>query len=581
MSSPITVAQYLLKRLRQLGVDSMHGVPGDYNLELLDYIEPAGLNWVGNANELNAAYAADGYSRIKGLGAIITTFGVGELSAINAIAGAYAEFAPVVHIVGVPARHVQDARLSIHHTFNDGEYRRFADMHARVTVAQAWLTDPVTSAQQIDDALSQCLLRSRPVYIQVPVDMVSAIVPFAASRLATEIQVPQPAPHSAEKEVLDIIVDKIKKSKQPIIMVDGESRPLGLLDSLQTLVTKSKWPAWVTVFGKGLVNETSPNFRGVYCGAYDEPAVHEFFQGADLAFEFGPHHSLTNSYAYTSIPKTEVTIAFTLKGVKIGDKLYRDVSSSRILSQIIEAVDFESIGTKASIDTPPRYHLKPVSQSPADGVLTQDRVWNVLGNVLQEGDIVMGETGTSGYGIREMPLPNHVRAFGPVTWLSIGYMLPAAQGAALAQRELAKAGKYYGVKEPRTVLFIGDGSFQMTAQELATIIHHDLDVTVFLINNDGYTIERCLHGKKQHYNSVSRWKYLQAPALFGASDSTFTAPAKTWGDLETILNNPKFQGRHGLKMVEIFLDREDTPPGILTLKMEERTDDEIPKVERI
>ena len=212
MSESITVAQYLFTRLRQLGVESMHGVPGDYNLDLLDYVEPSGLNWVGNANELNAAYAADGYARIKGLGAIITTFGVGELSAINAIAGAYAEFAPVVHIVGIPARDVQDGRLLIHHTFNDGEYRRFADMHARVTSAQACLMDPLTCAQQIDDTLSHCLLRSRPVYIQVPMDMVAAVVPAALSRLASGIQVPEPAPHPAEKEVMDIILDKIKKS---------------------------------------------------------------------------------------------------------------------------------------------------------------------------------------------------------------------------------------------------------------------------------------------------------------------------------------------------------------------------------
>jgi pyruvate decarboxylase len=559
----------------------MHGVPGDYNLDLLDYVEPSGLNWVGNANELNAAYAADGYSRIKGLGAIITTFGVGELSAINAIAGAYAELAPVVHIVGIPARDVQDGRLLIHHTFNDGEYRRFADMHARVTSAQACLMDPLTAAQQIDETLIHCLLRSRPVYIQVPMDMVAAIVPGALSRLGSSIQVPEPAPHPAEKEVMDIILDKIKTSKQPIIMVDGESRPLGILDMLDTLIAKSKWATWTTAFGKGLVNEKPSNYRGVYAGAYDEPAVRDFFEGADLAFEFGPHHSLTNSYAYTSMPKAEVTVAFTLKGIKIGSKLYRDVSASRILSQILEAIDFESIGAKATLDTPTRYHLRPIKQSPADGPLTQDRVWNVLGNVLKAGDIVMGETGTSGYGVREMPLPEHVRGFGPVTWLSIGYMLPAAQGAALAQRELAKADKYYGIKEPRTVLFMGDGSFQMTVQELATIIHHDLDVTVFLINNDGYTIERCLHGKKQPYNTVSRWRYIQAPDFFGASEDTYTASCKTWGDLEAVLTNADFQGRRGLKWVEIVLDREDTPLGILRGKMEERTDAEIPKVTKI
>lgn len=98
MAQTIKIAEYLFTRLHQLGLRSVHGVPGDYNLTLLDYVEPSGLHWVGNCNELNAGYAADGYARIKGIGAIITTFGVGELSAINAIAGAYCERVPLVRL---------------------------------------------------------------------------------------------------------------------------------------------------------------------------------------------------------------------------------------------------------------------------------------------------------------------------------------------------------------------------------------------------------------------------------------------------------------------------------------------------
>src|SRR4051794_27575791 len=160
MPSTITLAEYLFIRLRQLGVGAIHGVPGDYNLTLLDYVEPTGLLWVGNANELNAGYAADGYARIKGVGALVTTFGVGELSAINAIAGAFTERAAVVHIVGTPPRASQDGRLKIHHTFNDGEYRRFGLMAAQVTVAQANLRDPRTCPEQIDEVLRQCLIHS-------------------------------------------------------------------------------------------------------------------------------------------------------------------------------------------------------------------------------------------------------------------------------------------------------------------------------------------------------------------------------------------------------------------------------------
>src|ERR1700722_19756623 len=135
MAEHIDLAEYLFRRLYQLGVRGIHGVPGDYNLTALDYVAPAGLEWVGNCNELNAGYAADGYARIKGIGAIVTTFGVGELSAINAIAGAYAEMAPVVHIVGTPNRSDQDNGVKLHHTFcrgQPGDYRIFAEMYEKV-----------------------------------------------------------------------------------------------------------------------------------------------------------------------------------------------------------------------------------------------------------------------------------------------------------------------------------------------------------------------------------------------------------------------------------------------------------------
>ena len=157
MADHIILARYLFARLHQLGLRGLHGVPGDFNLTLLDHVKPSGLTWVGDCNELNAGYAADGYARIKGTGALVTTFGAGELSALNAIAGAYAELAPVVHIVGTPSRVTQEAGFLMHHTLNDGNYEHFTRMQSPVTVAQVDLVDACTAAGLIDYALEQCL----------------------------------------------------------------------------------------------------------------------------------------------------------------------------------------------------------------------------------------------------------------------------------------------------------------------------------------------------------------------------------------------------------------------------------------
>ncbi|KAI1152450.1 thiamine diphosphate-binding protein [Nemania diffusa] len=562
MPHTVKLAEYLFTRLKQLGIGAIHGVPGDFNLTLLDYVEPVGLQWVGNANELNAGYAADGYARIKGVGALITTFGVGELSAINAVAGAFAERAAVVHIVGTPDRPIQEERQLVHHTFNDGEFGRFAQMAAHVTVAQVDLRDPRTSPEQIDYALTQCLLHSRPVYIQVPVDMVS--VPVAADRLHAEIRVPSTEPSSYSDGVISTILEKIYEAKQPSILVDGETRSCGIVELVQRLVDVTGWPSWTTGFGWGLLDETTPNVYGVYRGSFGSPNVHTFVQESDLVLSFGPHFSTTNSYNVTSVPKAEAAIHFTHTGVKIGDQLFRDIPAKLAAAQILEKLD----PSKATVyATPPdlsRPRAETFSEAQKDEPITQALFWPMASKIIQPGDIILGETGSAGHGCRDFSLPKHVRGFLPVTWLSIGYMLGAAQGAALAQRELIESSQYHGIKSARTILFIGDGSFQMTVQELGTMIRHNLNVTVVLINNDGYTIERVIHGLKQGYNDVAAWRYLQAPGFFGAKEDTFTAKVATLGELKDLLESEELSKVEGFKMVEVIMDREDVPEGVLT-----------------
>ncbi|EXM14814.1 hypothetical protein FoTM2_013800 [Fusarium oxysporum f. sp. vasinfectum] len=556
----IKLADYLFTRLHQLGVRSVHGVPGDYNLALLDHVEPCGLRWVGNTNELNAAYAADGYSKIKGIAAIITTFGVGELSAINGIAGAYAERAPVVHIVGSPERESQESRAKIHHTFNDGDYRRFAAMSAHVTVSQVDLRDFRTAATQIDEVLKECLLKSRPVYLEVPVDMVATLVPSVG--LQSPIQLPGPLHLPTHENVQSQILNRIYSAQQPIILVDGEIRPFGIIKDVQRLVELTHWPTWTTGFGKGLLDETLPNMHGVNRGKYGGPIETAFIAEADLVLCFGPHFSSTNTFGYSSVPKTDVSILIKENEVQIGDSVFRDVPVSSITSWLSQNLDTSRVRRYSPYPELPRPTVLSFSNLEGHKPITQDSLWLLLANIFRPGDIVLGETGTAGHGVRTMPLPKFTRVFVPVTWLSIGYMLPAAQGAALAQRELIEASAYNGNNASRTVLFIGDGSFQMTVQELSTIIRHNLNVIVFVINNDGYTIERCIHGYTQSYNDIARWRYCEAPSFFGAS-SAFTAKVATWAELDSVLRNEELLDGDGLRLVEIVMDREDAPEGSL------------------
>ncbi|KAJ5924696.1 Pyruvate decarboxylase [Penicillium verhagenii] len=558
MTSPDTVklADYLLTRLSQLGVQSIFGVPGDYNLRLLDYVVPAGLHWVGNCNELNAAYAADGYARINGLSALITTFGVGELSASNGIAGAYAERSPVVHIVGTPPRPLQDSRALMHHTFADGEYKRFAAMSKHITIAQTELQDAATAPDRIDWVLQQALIHSRPVYLEFPDDMPHVLV--SAANLKTPIKVPDVPSPACESEVISRILERIYSAKQPVIFVDGESKALGIVEQLETLITSTNFPTWTTVWGKGLVNESHPSVYGLYAASFGDKPAQEYFESADLILTFGPHYSDTNSYFEMTIPKPAAAITFRDSTIQIGSDIYRDISSFKVLSAILSKLDTSRTTTAQG---PPK-QVTTLDDIKSTDLVAQKNFFRLVNPLFREGDIILTETGTAAYGGRSFKLPPKSRLFGAVTWLSIGFMLPATLGTALAKRELNAAS---GARN-QAILIIGDGSLQMTAQEISVMIKEKLDILIIIINNEGYTIERVIHGRKQAYNDVPFWRHTKALQYFGADEEAVnenTFEARTVGELQEVLKNERVKDGKGVRIVEVFMEREDVQEGPL------------------
>ncbi|KAJ5496530.1 hypothetical protein N7463_008517 [Penicillium fimorum] len=563
------LGEYLLQRLAQLGLGSIHGVPGDYNLTVLDYLEPAGLHWVGNANELCAGYAADGYARIKGIGALITSFGVGELSAINAIGASYAEKAPVVHIVGTPPRAAQESGACLHHSLGDGNFRVFADMYKSVTCAQANLWDASTAPQLIDATLKECLLQSRPVYIEIPTDLVRAKVP--APHVPIDLSSAD-YDEGFEDKVVDSLVVRIQSCKQPLILVDGFTARFGVRDDINALVKLTGFPTLTTPFGKSIVDEKEPNFHGVYLGSAGGESYQSYVQGCDLVLHFGVLGSEVNTFGFTALPPPAATVTFDKYSVSLGttEKVpakSRLLSINTALSKLLRRLN----GLEIPIPEPypedpflPREVLKSLPEPVDTASIDQYSLWLRMSWFLQPGDIVMTETGTASYGGQSIALPDGTTLINSSIWLSIGYMLGACQGATLAQREMVKD----GTRSPgRTILFEGDGSLQMTAQAISDIIRNKLDVTIFVLNNNGYTIERIIHGFSEAYNDIQPWRNLQAPGYFGAVSGDASYPVRTecaqnWGELQTILQRPDIQEGKGLNMIEILMSMDDAPESL-------------------
>ncbi|KAH8754633.1 pyruvate decarboxylase [Diaporthe sp. PMI_573] len=549
LKSPVDLAEYLFRRLHQMGVRSVHGVPGDYNLTALDYLEKAELKWVGNVNELNAAYAADGYARLKGISAIVTTFGVGELSAINGIAGAFAEYVPIVNIVGCPSRTAQRNQAMLHHTLGNADFSLFSRMSSQISCYMADLDDHDESEAPalIDEALRQCWVQSKPTYIKLPTDMVGEKV--EGERLKAPIDLTEPKnEEQPETDAVDAILRHVYAAKSPIILADAGALRYRVLSEIYGLARKTGLSIFVTPMGKGAVAETDRLFGGVYAGHASLPEVKKHVEEADLILCVGALMSDFNTGHFTSEATSSKTIYFHNTHCLVRWAEYRGLQMRWLLRSLTEAVEPQRLDR----GSPPSAVLPISEHQGSSQTIKHSWLWPRLGEFLRHDDIVVTETGTANFGILDTKFPTGVTPLSQVLWGSVGWSVGALQGASLAAQD---AGKYR-----RALLFVGDGSLQLTAQELGTIIRHGLKPLIFVISNAGFTIERTIHGREAVYNDILGWDHEKLLEVFR---STLTRAkyhqVKTRDELDKLLEDTEFKAPKHLHLVELYMEKEDIP----------------------
>ncbi|WED43063.1 alpha-keto acid decarboxylase family protein [Legionella cardiaca] len=541
MMAKMTIGDYLLTRLTELNISDIFGVPGDYNLTFLDQIVNfPKLRWIGNCNELNAAYAADGYARVRGAAAIVTTFGVGELSAINGIAGSYAEYLPIVNIVGAPSTITQRQSAIMHHTFGTGDFKVFIKMFENLSAAVAILDSAEKAAELIDTALEKCWVKKQPVYISLPSDMVN--VEIDAPKNPLNLKYPDSNPDSVA-ELVSRTAELIRAAKAPVILADLCASRHNMKELIHNFLEQTGIPFATMNMGKGIINESHPGFIGFYNGAYSTPGVQERVESSDCIVSFGTVLSDFNTGGFTCCIDANATVEIHSNYVKVRRSIYPDVYFNAVIPALTK--DLEDYHYQGKINNP-----KKTSYQPQEGKITQKRFWNNMAHYFKPQDIILAETGTSMFGLLETTIPDNSIFIAQSLWGSIGYTVGALLGAALADRNR------------RTILFVGDGSFQLTAQEISTVLRQKLAPIVFLLNNDGYTIERVIHGPKMIYNDIQPWQYAQLPMIFG--DNVFTAKVSTEAQLAEVLEQTEAQ-KDKMCFIEVMMDRDDCPENLRKL----------------
>jgi pyruvate decarboxylase len=519
---------------------------------------------VGCCNELNAGYAADGYARSQrhrskaGLGALITTYGVGELSAANAIAGSYAEYLPVVHIVGTPSQQARRVSISsvggkrphqhIHHTLADSRIGVYREIAEKFTVAQLDLATVKSEEvpNRVDWVLSQALHHSRPVYIEMPSDVVDTEVPsHALERPIDQNSISNDTNESDSTKQAEQILEKLYSAIRPLILVDrGDGTEL-LRHQINEFVQKSGIPTVSLPSGASMVDNSLPNYFGVYSGLIGAIDLTSAVKSADLVLAFGCQLSDTQTLGWAVLPERDVMVVIGRNHIEneeadVGCVLVE--ATKRLDKGRLQEQDTTSWGDFRS---QPSHSLVP------EKPINQDEFYIHLGQHLQQNDTVLLANATPIIGGRDFVLPPSSQLIASGMWFSIGHMLPAALGVAQAKTNEGSSG--------RTILLDGDGSFQMTAQELSTIIHNRVDVIIFIINNSGYTYERYIHGMDEEYNDVAPWNYSAAPKFFGQPEgySIQSCRVETWKDLDRILNSQCFIKGKGLTLVDVVMDKYD------------------------
>ncbi|KAL2752189.1 hypothetical protein ACRALDRAFT_1066242 [Sodiomyces alcalophilus JCM 7366] len=561
LQEPVDVAEYLFRRLYEVGVRSVHGLPGDYNLVALDYIKPTGLRWVGSVNELNAGYAADGYARVKGISALVTTFGVGELSTINAIAGAFSEHVPVIHIVGCPSTLSQQNGMLLHHTLGNGDFNVFANMNSEISCDVAKLNNPAEIANQIDHAIRKCWVRSRPVYIMLPTDMVQKKIEGGRLKIPIELE---EAPNDQEKEdyVVDVVLKYLYAAKRPVMLVDACAIRHRAMDETHALLEKANLPVFVTPMGKGAIDETHSNYGGVYAGEGSNPEAKENVESSDLLLSIGALKSDFNTAGFSYRTSQLNTIHFHSTHTIVRYSEYPGVKMRGVLRKVTEKLDSSKL---AMIPSPVVENAVPSRHEDPSPTITQAWLWPRFGQFLRNNDIVVTDTGTANFGIWDTKFPPGVTALSQVLWGSIGWSVGACQGAALAAKDAGQ--------DRRTILFVGDGSLQLTVQEISTMMRHNLQVTIFVLCNEGFTIERFIHGMEAEYNDIVEWKFKDIPNVLGAAEGkTRTFQVYIKDELEKLLTDKEFGTFKGLQLVEVHVGKHDAPKAlVLTAQASART----------
>ncbi|TJZ49681.1 alpha-keto acid decarboxylase family protein [Streptomyces piniterrae] len=598
-----TVAEYLAVRLEQLGITHLFGVPGNHLGPFLSTLhEKTGVRWVGTPTEGGAGQAADGYTRVKvadaeialgeqGIGAAAVTYGVGAFNLLNAVGGAFTEYVPLIAINAAPTYeqwlNQQAIGLLTSHMSQRPESN--LDIYRQVTVDAQAISNPGLAPTQIDGALTACLSHRRPVYLEVMEDVWEARCPAPRGRLTRRERPPTAQNRRMLDTAVTACVDLVRRYRNPVLWAGEEIDRFNLSEEFEKLVRETRIPFCTTVGAKSVVSEYTPGFSGVYNGKASHPDVAKVFQNAGCRIGLGSWATSKNLGGKRSIGEDWAVAAH--EGVHVGASYFPDVQLAQFIPALRErlvvefgagafAADYFARAYEDGLDVPESTaaHLSSLTGGRYPENVTYDSFFRHINAFLesqteeeQSGALshpftVVSDAAFALIGSMNLRMAERASYVAQNSWLSIGYSVGAATGVALGRRSTGK----------RPMVFVGDGSFQETCQELSTHVRHGLRPIVFVLDNEGfYGIEQMLvhpcyykgavpaSDGADFYNNLHPWRYEELAKVFGSEKQPMHGVAvRKHDDLEKLLKQiaePHDPINRGPIVVRVKLARHDYP----------------------
>ncbi len=538
-TKPVSIGQYLIRRLQDYGLKHVFGIPGDYILTFYGQLEKSPIEVVGCTREDCAGFAADAYARINGLGAVCVTYCVGGLSVCNSIAGAYAEKSPVVVISGAPGLAERVNNPLLHHKVRD--FRTQLEVFEKLCVATTELIDPAVAFREIDRVLDTVVRYKRPGYIELPRDQVE-IVPQIVH---TYHQAGFDDDPQVAEEAVEEAAQLLAKAKQPVIIAGVEIHRFGLQDKVLAFAEKYKIPLAATILGKSVIPEKHPLYIGLYEGAMGRAEVTQYVEESDCVLLLGTFMTDLNLGIFTAHLDPARCIYVTSEQLRIRHHHYHQVPLETFLEKLGSR---ELTVTQRTIPDElhpprPRFELKPAAP------LVVRRIMDRLEQQIDDQTIVIADIGDSLFSASELTTHQRTEFISPAYYTSMGFSVPAALGALTAR------------PDSRVLVIVGDGAFQMTGMELSTMVRRGLAPIVIVLDNKGYGTERFLHSGDWHYNDIHPWKYHKLPELLGGGTGY---EVRTEGEFDAAISKA-WDDRRGMSLIQAHIPLKDASDALKRL----------------